>query len=73
MPGAGAVHPIKMVACPRNHFYRTFEQMVTRGATAAVVLVACSQGDHGGDLANQLDLKTAPSVSHRMQHDALNE
>ena len=40
------------VACPRNHFYRTMERIVTGYLTAAVVLVVRTQGNHCCDLAD---------------------
>ena len=62
-----------MVACPRNHFYRTLEQSLIsrRFAGARSGTVVATQADHRRDLADQLDLKAALANRCGVQHDTL--
>jgi hypothetical protein len=50
---------LSVVSCPRNHFYRTLEQILISRRLAAVRSVAliATQVDHRRNLADQLDLE----------------
>ena len=49
------------------------ERIVAGCLTASMVLLISSQGDHGGDLADQLNLEATLSIGRWMEHDALDE
>ncbi len=49
-----------MVAGPRNHLYRTPIHIRNRRPLGAGGFVLRTQIDHGGDLADQLDLEAVP-------------
>ena len=49
-----------MVAGPRNHFYRTPIRIGNRRPLGAGGFAFCAEIDHGGDLADQLDLEAVP-------------
>ena len=49
-----------MVAGPRNHLYRTPIRIRNSRLFRAGFLVLRPQIDHGGDLADQLDLEAVP-------------
>jgi hypothetical protein len=62
-----------MVARPRNHFYRTTEQITITAPVAAVVHVVAAKRQiyHRPDLADQLDLRAA-TLSSRVHNDPIN-
>ena len=49
-----------LVASPRNHLYRTSELIVNSPGNGAVFIRVLGQMDHPGDVADELDLKSAP-------------
>src|SRR5262252_6212484 len=59
-----------MVAYPRNHLYRTTIRFRNSRPLGCGCFGLCAEVDHGGDLADELDLE---AVLCRMQHDTLDE
>src|SRR5215475_8998222 len=59
-----------MVACPRNHLYRTTIRRRNGRPLRAGGFVVGAEIDHGGYLADELDLEALLSG---MQHDTLDE
>ena len=67
---SGREQQIKMVAGPRNHLYRTPIRIRNSRPFGAGFFVLRAEVDHGGDLADDLDLQ--PLVDGP-QHDLLDE
>jgi hypothetical protein len=59
-----------MVAGPRNHLYRTPIRIRNSRPFGAGFFALRAEIDHGGDLADELDLE---ALVGRMQHDTLDE
>jgi hypothetical protein len=62
-----------MVACPRNHFYRTPEHILIIRRPAGVTLVSRAKADHRRDVTNQFNLEAPLAVLPGMQDNALDQ